>query len=209
MFEPRMTHHPTTLRGFVRKLPVGICQLAMVVFMSLPTSLWSAETRVSLWTTKTAVAPGGTATAAIVFELKEGWHTYWRNGGDAAQPPLLLGICPRGVETGPIQWPLPEKEVVSGLTSYSYHEEVLLLVPLQFDASLKPGQVNLQCQVNWLECQETCVPRQAKVLGTIEISLEEKASDEAPLIQRSADLVPETRQRATPPSGLVQNAGRR
>ena len=95
MFEPRMTHHPTTLRGFVRKLPVGICQLAMVVFMNLPTSLWSAETKVSLWTTKTAVAPGGTATAAIVFELKEGWHTYWRNGGDAAQPPLLLGICPR------------------------------------------------------------------------------------------------------------------
>ena len=81
--------------------------------------------------------------------------------------------------------------MASGLTSYSYHEEVLLLVPLQFDASLKPGQVNLQCQVNWLECQETCVPRQAKVLGTIEISLEEKASDEAPLIQRSADLVPE------------------
>lgn len=192
MFEPRMTHHPTTLRGFVRKLPVGICQLAMVVFMSLPTSLWSAETKVSLWTTKTAVAPGGTATAAIVFELKEGWHTYWRNGGDAAQPPSLAWDLPPGVETGPIQWPLPEKEVVSGLTSYSYHEEVLLLVPLQFDASLKPGQVNLQCQVNWLECQETCVPRQAKVLGTIEISLEEKASDEAPLIQRSADLVPET-----------------
>ena len=152
-----------------------------MVFMSLPTSLWSAETKVSLGPPKQLshlvarrLRPLFGAQGRVAYLLAQ-----WRRC--RATPSLAWHLLP-GVETGPIQWPLPEKEVVSGLT-YSYHEEFFFWFPLQFDASLKPGQVNLQCQVNWLECQETCVPRQAKVLGTIEISLEEKASDEAPLIK--------------------------
>ncbi len=51
----------------------------------------AAETKLSFLLNKTEATPGETVLAGIRFELKEGWHTYWRYGGDAAQPPKLPG----------------------------------------------------------------------------------------------------------------------
>jgi thiol:disulfide interchange protein DsbD len=35
-----------------------------------------------------AIAPGGTFQAGLRLRLAPGWHTYWRNAGDAGAPAL-------------------------------------------------------------------------------------------------------------------------
>jgi thiol:disulfide interchange protein DsbD len=36
-----------------------------------------------------AAPPGGTVYIALSQKLDRGWHTYWRNPGDAGEPPRI------------------------------------------------------------------------------------------------------------------------
>ncbi|MBT3596427.1 MAG: hypothetical protein HN505_10680, partial [Verrucomicrobia bacterium] len=63
----------------------------------------AAETKLSLLLDKTEATPGDTVLAGIRLELKEGWHTYWRYGGDAAQPPRITWKLPPGITAGSIR----------------------------------------------------------------------------------------------------------
>lgn len=139
----------------------------------------AAETKVSLLLDKTEATAGGSVLAGVKFELKEEWHTYWRYGGDAAQPPNITWNLPPGVSAGPIRWPLPKKEETSGLYSYAYHDEVILLVPLTLGSDLQGGSLELNADVFWLECKESCVPRDAKIKATLQIGSSDKSSPEA------------------------------
>ena len=44
-----------------------------------------------------------------------------------------------GVKAGSIQWPAPEKLTVKDITTYVYHGEAVLLVPLTIEAGLSYG----------------------------------------------------------------------
>jgi len=56
------------------------------------------------------------------------------------------------------QWPTPEKLLFGGFTTYVYHNEVMLLVPLKLANDLPAGPLELKAKVSWLECEELCVP---------------------------------------------------
>ena len=99
----------------------------------------AAHTRVALLLSATAAKPGDTVTAAIRLQMDPGWHTYWRNGGDAGGPTKIEWELPSGVTAGDVQWPTPEKFLAEGLVTYGYHDEAVLLVPLTLDTKLKPG----------------------------------------------------------------------
>lgn len=150
----------------------------------------AAETNVSLLLDKTEATHGSSVLAGVRFELKEEWHTYWRYGGDAAQPPSITWNLPEGVTAGDIRWPLPVKEVSSGIYSYAYHDEVVLLVPLSLSSDLQPGGLELRADVSWLECKESCVPRNGKVIATLQIGSEDKASTQATLLAEWNSKVP-------------------
>ena len=36
-----------------------------------------------------SIAPGRNFTIALEFDIRKGWHTYWRNPGDSGQPTRL------------------------------------------------------------------------------------------------------------------------
>src|SRR5690606_6412985 len=63
-------------------------------------------------------APGGTVTLAFVMEPKPGWHGYWKNPGDAGLETQLHWTLPEGVTAGPLQYPVPERLLISGLMNY-------------------------------------------------------------------------------------------
>ena len=77
-------------------------------------------------------APGDSLLAGIVLEMEEGWHTYWRNPGEAGMATEIQWSLPDGVEAGEIQWPIPEPYEADGLVTFVYHDQVTLLVPLTF-----------------------------------------------------------------------------
>ena len=51
------------------------------------------------------IAPGGTVTLALEEVIRPGWHTYWKNPGEAGAPTALDWTLPGGWKAGPIQWP--------------------------------------------------------------------------------------------------------
>ena len=127
-----------------------------------------------------SVQRGETLWAGIHFRLADGWHTYWRNGGDAAKPATIVWDLPEGIRAGEIHWPVPEKYEAEGLHSYIYKREVVLLVPLSVD--VVPGTHTLAARVDWLECADLCLPGEASVEAVLRVGERSEPSPDAALI---------------------------
>lgn len=101
---------------------------------------------------------------AVHLRMEEHWHTYWRYAGDAGLPTTVEWELPKGFSAGPIQWPYPERIVVSDLVNFGYEGEVLLLTQITPPDDLTPGNnVSFTAQVEWLVCKEACIPGNATV----------------------------------------------
>ncbi|MCK6451036.1 MAG: hypothetical protein L6R19_09315 [Alphaproteobacteria bacterium] len=112
----------------------------------------------------TALRPGTTAWVAVELAMKPGWHTYWRNPGDAGQATEIAWTLPPGFAAGAIHWPLPETFAVDIITSYGYADRVALLVPVGVPADAAPGsRAELAATVAWLACEKICIPGEAKL----------------------------------------------
>ncbi len=110
------------------------------------------------------VAPGGTVYVALRQKIIPGWHTYWRNPGDAGQATQILWTLPAGWSAGDMVWPTPIKAKLGPLLDYAYEGEVLIPVPITAPANAQPGTtISLNATVQYLVCQDVCVPEDAKL----------------------------------------------
>jgi thiol:disulfide interchange protein DsbD len=108
------------------------------------------------------VAPGQTVWLAVREKIQKGWHTYWRNPGDAGEPTRIAWTLPPGWSAGEIVWPAPRRLPVGPLMDFGYEDEVTLPVPVTAPADARPGQtVKIEATASFLVCAETCVPGQA------------------------------------------------
>lgn len=147
-------------------------------------------TTVSLHLAVAEAPPGANITAAVKLTMKAGWHTYWRNPGESGLATTVDWTLPKGITAGPIQWPPPEIYVAEGMTTYVFHDEVWLLVPLKLASDLAPGAVELKAAVSWLECKVACVPGDASVSATLVVADALKPSPEAADIARALAALP-------------------
>jgi thiol:disulfide interchange protein DsbD len=115
-----------------------------------------------------AVAPGGTLYVALHQKIRDGWHTYWRNPGDAGEPPKLAWTLPPGWTAGDIVWPAPRRLPVGPLMDYGYEGEVFLPIPISAPRAAAIGRpAHLKTAVSLLVCKDICVPEDA----TLELDL--------------------------------------
>ncbi|HEV2695730.1 MAG TPA: protein-disulfide reductase DsbD domain-containing protein [Verrucomicrobiae bacterium] len=136
----------------------------------------AAHTAAQLILSADTAKPGDTVMAAVRLQMDPGWHTYWKNGGDAGIPTKIVWQLPAGVTNGEIEWPLPEKLGPAEVTTYGYEGEAVLLVPLHIDAGAEAGTLAVAAKVSWLECQDVCIPAGQDVTATLNIGPEAKAS---------------------------------
>ncbi|OYX94793.1 MAG: thiol:disulfide interchange protein, partial [Caulobacter sp. 35-67-4] len=109
-----------------------------------------------------AAVPGATIYVALRQKITPGWHTYWRNPGDAGAATTIVWTLPAGWSAGDIVWPTPEQTRVGPLLDYAYKGEVLLPVPITVPASAAPGStVTLKAAAAFLVCEEICIPEDA------------------------------------------------
>ena len=105
------------------------------------------------------VRPGDTVWVMLHLQLKEGWHTYWRNPGDSGEPPHILWTLPDGVEAGEIHWPYPDALPYGPLLNYGYSGEAFHLVPIRVAEGWPEDRpVTLKAKASWLACSDICVP---------------------------------------------------
>jgi len=112
-----------------------------------------------------AAAPGSTVTLAFVMRPRPGWHGYWRNPGDAGAEPRVAWGLPEGWRADPLQYPVPTRLSVAGLTNYVFEGDYALLATLRVPASAEPGVAfPVDARLDYLVCtDEVCVPETASV----------------------------------------------
>lgn len=135
----------------------------MLPFLLCGGALWAegnAHVKVEMLAEPTSVQPGASVTIGLhFFHLPKGWHISWKNPGDAGQTPSVNWTLPEGFTVGDILWPAPQRIPLPNLADYGYLNEVLLMVPIQVPANLKPGRwVRFVAHVRWLACNEICIP---------------------------------------------------
>lgn len=169
---------------------VGVIGLAL-----LASSSQAANTTARLVLSHETAKPGETIWAGLHLRMNPGWYTYWQNGGDAGAPTKIDWTLPTGIAAGALQWPLPEKKVDvaagTSLTSYVYHNDVVLLVPLTLAATVQAGAAELKGKAEWMECEKVCVMARSPVSATLMVGPEPRLSKEAALIEAWRKKLPE------------------
>jgi thiol:disulfide interchange protein DsbD len=119
----------------------------------------NSHLKLELLSEQLSAQSGESVTVGFHFHLQKGWHIYWQNPGDSGQAPSITWTLPEGFTAGDIIWPTPQLIPLNSLADYGYTNEILLMVPIQAPAGLKPGHfVRLSAHIRWLVCNEICIP---------------------------------------------------
>jgi DsbC/DsbD-like thiol-disulfide interchange protein len=115
-----------------------------------------------------AIGPGQSIWVALELDIRDGWHTYWRNPGDSGQATSLTWTLPSGFSAGDIVWTTPHRFEVPPLVNYGYAKHAMHLVQITAPAALQSGHpVVLEAKASWLVCSDVCIPEDV----TLKLSL--------------------------------------
>jgi thiol:disulfide interchange protein DsbD len=127
-----------------------------------------------------SVGAGDAFWVGLEFDIRDGWHTYWRNPGDSGQATKLTWTLPPGFSAGDIVWTTPHRFDLPPLVNYGYAKHVLHMVRIQAPADLKPGtNVSLPAKASWLVCSDVCIPEGADLQLTLPVAAGPGAIDPA------------------------------
>ena len=85
---------------------IGI--LFLICFCLIASVAQAAHTEAKLILAAATASPGTTILVGVDLKMDAGWHTYWKNPGEAGIATKIEWQLPPGVTAGEIQWPLPE-----------------------------------------------------------------------------------------------------
>jgi thiol:disulfide interchange protein len=115
-----------------------------------------------------AVGPGQSFWVALELDIRDGWHTYWRNPGDSGEPTKLAWQLPAGFTAGDIVWTTPHRFEIAPLVNYGYAKHAVHLVQVTAPKDLKSGTpVALSAKASWLVCSDVCIPGDANLQLTV------------------------------------------
>jgi len=149
----------------------GLCRLllALALILAGPAQAQAAASpwwendhgAVRLVAAAAAAGDADRLTFGLHFRMKPGWKIYWRSPGDAGFPPQPNWAGSSNVAGAEIAWPAPKRFSVLGFETLGYEGEVVL--PLAV-TPFEPGKaVRLSGTVNYLTCDDICVPYEATV----------------------------------------------
>jgi len=125
-----------------------------------------------------SVAPGQSFWVALLFDIRDGWHTYWRNPGDSGQATSLSWTLPRGFTAGPIVWTAPQRFELAPLINFGYAKRAMHLVRIAAPKDLAGrAAVTLRAKAHWLVCSNMCIPESAALQLTLPVTATRGALD--------------------------------
>ncbi|CAN5411657.1 hypothetical protein BH10CYA1_BH10CYA1_01560 [soil metagenome] len=106
----------------------------------------------------TAIQAGKPFKLGVELSMKSGWHTYYKESGDAGLPSKVTWKLPAGFTAGPMLWEKPSKFNDSGIVTYGYKDKTLIGAIITPPANFNSEKVEFKADVKWLSCAEICVP---------------------------------------------------
>lgn len=116
-----------------------------------------------------AIAPGQPFTVAVRLTLDPPWHAYWTNPGDSGLAPTIEWKLPAGFTAGELQFPYPRPIATPPFMTYGLEGDVWLLATIAPPAEWNETSVVLAATVDWLICDEYCVPGSADIELTLPV----------------------------------------
>ncbi len=122
----------------------------------------------SLMADTTAIVPGKPFRVGVELLMDKGWHTYYKESGEAGMPTKIEWTLPPGFSAAELMWERPHKFSDSGITTYGYADKTVIAATVTPPATIKPGDnIKISAKISWLTCQDVCVPGKK----TIDITL--------------------------------------
>ena len=161
-------------------LALFLCLLALPAGARESAPVTSDNITARIMTDQATVTPGGVVTLAFAQEIREGWHTYWRNPGDSGAPANLAWDLPEGSRISAPMWPAPEAIPYFGLMTYGHHDRFVLLHELTLPADWPIGApFPIRLEADWLVCAEICIPEAGSFALDLEIGAASHPADPA------------------------------
>ena len=118
-----------------------------------------------------SVGPGQVFWVALALDIRDGWHTYWRNPGDSGQATKLVWSLPAGFTAGDIVWTAPHRFELPPLVNYGYAGHAVHLLRIAAPKTLVAGApITLSAKASWLVCSDICVPESADLQLSLPVS---------------------------------------
>ena len=126
------------------------------------------------------IAPGQSFWIALELDIRDGWHTYWRNPGDSGEATKLAWKLPPGFTAGDIVWTTPHRFEIPPLVNYGYAKQAVHLVKITAPKDLQPGSpALLSAKASWLVCSDVCIPEDAELQLKVPVNAQPGAPDPA------------------------------
>ncbi len=101
----------------------------------------------------------GSYRTAVIITMPSGWHTYWKEPGDAGVPPVFAFGGSVNLAKSEILFPVPMRLKEDGLEAFGYSEHVAFPIVVTPTDPAKP--VTLHLDLNYAVCNKICVPGHA------------------------------------------------
>lgn len=137
-----------------------------------------------------AIVPGRPFKLAVRLIMQPGWHTYFKDPGDAGIPTKITWQLPSGFRSGNSYWQKPSRFSETGISTYGYTNKTIIATEITPSENIELAKAaNLSAHVKWLSCKDICIPGQGEVRLSLPIISPEKA--------KSLDLSSNTSEFAT------------
>lgn len=118
-----------------------------------------------------AIAAGAKFRIGLDLKLEPGWHTYYRESGEAGMPTKIVWDLPAGFTAAEPLWEMPHKMVDAGIVTYGYSDHTFMSSEITAPATLKPGQtLTFKAKVSWLSCKDSCIPGSANLSFSLPVA---------------------------------------
>lgn len=112
----------------------------------------------------TAVVPGKSFKLGVHLQMDPGWHTYYKESGEAGMPTRITWKLPEGFKASDLLWEKPNRFNDAGITTFGYHDQTLIGAEITAPSNLPVGKtLTFSAEVKWLACQDMCIPGEATV----------------------------------------------
>src|SRR5271168_1529689 len=164
----------------LRTLLLGLLLVSPAAFALSGPAVATDNVKSRLVSEVNSIAPGQVFWVALQLDIRDGWHTYWRNPGDSGEATKLLWRLPPGFAAGEIVWTTPHRFEIAPLVNYGYAKQAVHLVQITAPKDLKVGApVALAAKASWLVCSDVCIPESADLQLNMPVSTQSGQPDAA------------------------------